>query len=212
MQRVTVSIAARSAPQISHSQHKVDKAHWCILKFQPNWGSNIVEVMIAINVAQQIKEPVGSVRSYEIDESTEEGLPIHGEVQLLRTNRSILVTGKFETASRVTCSRCLEEFDLPLTLNIEEEYFLPSSAASAVTPAPSNEAGAFSVDENNLLDLSEAVRQYTVLSLPMKPVCRQDCAGLCSCCGCNLNYSTCDCTPAPPDSRWAQLQGLISRE
>lgn len=168
--------------------------------------------VITINVAQQLKESVGSVRHYEIDETTEEGLPIHGEVQLLRTNRSILVTGKLETTDRGICSRCLEEFDHPLTLDIEEEYLLPNNTESDLSPTPQNETGTFAVDENNLLDLSEAVRQYKLLTLPMKPICRQNCTGLCPYCGCNLNQGTCTCTPIRPDSPWAQLQNLRSKE
>lgn len=168
--------------------------------------------MIRINVAQQLKEPVGSVRHYEINETGEEGLPIQGKVQLLRTNRSILVSGKLETTDRVVCSRCLEEFNYPLTLDIEEEYFLTRDAASGLPLPPPTEDSVFVIDENYLLDLSEAMRQYMLLVLPMKPICQQDCAGLCPYCGRNLNYEPCDCTPIRPDSPWAQLQGLFPGE
>jgi uncharacterized protein len=167
---------------------------------------------IQINVAQQIKEPVGSVRHYDIDESAQEGFSVRGSVQLLRTNRSILVTGRLETTHRDTCSRCLEEFDHLLTLDIEEEYMLPKNTADSPSPAPQGEAGTFAIDEDNILDLSEAVRQYTVVALPMKPVCQPDCAGLCTQCGSNLNDVKCDCVPVRPDSPWAALQGLVSRE
>ncbi|MEE8470314.1 MAG: DUF177 domain-containing protein [Dehalococcoidia bacterium] len=167
---------------------------------------------IKINVAQQLKESVGSVRHIEMDETTEEDLSLRGEVQLLRTNRSILVTGKLRTTNRLTCSRCLEEFDHPLALDVEEEYSLPQNAASVSSAVPPNKAGAFAIDENNILDLSEAVRQYTLMSLPMKPICQPDCAGLCPSCGCNLNHGTCSCTPVRPDSHWSQLQSLLTRE
>jgi uncharacterized protein len=55
------------------------------------------------------------------------------------------------------------------------------------------------------------VRQYKIMALPMKPVCRKDCAGLCPQCGRNLNYATCDCQPAPPDARWAPLLALRTK-
>lgn len=168
--------------------------------------------LIAINVSQQLQEPVGSVRDYEINESTEAGLAVHGNVRLLRTNRSILVTGRLETVSRDTCSRCLEEFDHAATLDVEEEYLLPKDAGNEQPSAPQGEAGVFAIDENNILDLSEAVRQYTLMAVPMKSVCRQDCAGLCGLCGRNLNQGACGCTPVHPDSPWAQLQGLLPKE
>jgi uncharacterized protein len=164
------------------------------------------------NVAQQLKEHVGSVRQYDIDETDEEGLPVRGKVQLLRTNRSILVTGSLETTARQECSRCLEQFEYPLKINIEEEYFLTRDPVTGLPLPPPTEAGAFLIDENHILDLREAVRQYKIMALPMKPVCREDCAGLCSQCGCKLNYTTCDCKPAIPDPRWAQLQALRTRK
>ncbi|MBM3157836.1 MAG: DUF177 domain-containing protein, partial [Chloroflexi bacterium] len=66
------------------------------------------------------------------------------------------------------------------------------------------------INENHILDLSEAIRQYTIMALPMKPVCREDCAGLCPHCGRNLNLGPCKCPPAPPDARWAPLLALRS--
>jgi uncharacterized protein len=161
-----------------------------------------------INVAQLLKESVGAVRTYEIDETNEEGLPIKGTVKLLRTNRSILVTGSLDTATRVECSRCLQKYKHPLQIEIEEEYFLTRDPVSGVALPPPGEAGAFLIDENHILDLSEAIRQYTIMALPMKPICREDCAGLCPHCGRNLNFGTCECSPAPPDARWAPLLAL----
>ena len=83
---------------------------------------------------------------------------------------------------------------------MEEEY-LPLSA--------SVEADAFVIDESHVLDLGEAVRQYTLLALPMKPVCRETCAGLCPCCGTNLNHGPCGCAVGHPDPPRAQLKSLV---
>jgi uncharacterized protein len=163
-----------------------------------------------INVAQLLKESVGAVRTYEIDETTGEELPIKGTVTLLRTNRSILVTGSLDTATRGECSRCLQKYEYPLHIEIEEEYFLTRDPVSGVALPPPGEAGAFLIDENHILDLSEAIRQYTIMALPMKPICREDCAGLCPHCGRNLNLGTCECQPTPPDARWAPLLALRS--
>jgi uncharacterized protein len=163
-----------------------------------------------INVAQLLKESVGAVRTYEIDETTGEGFPIRGNVKLLRTNRSILVTGSLKTATGGECSRCLQKFEYPLQIDIEEEYFLTRDPVSGVALPPPTETGAFVIDENHILDLSEAIRQYTIMALPMKLICREDCAGLCPRCGRNLNSGTCECPPAPPDARWAPLLALRS--
>ena len=160
-----------------------------------------------INVAQQLKEPVGSVRNIKLDETADSGLPVHGQLQLLRTNCSIL-----DTTVREVCSRCLEEFESRLPLELEEEFFTTRDPVTGAPGSPPAESGAFTIDENNLLDIGEAVRQYELMAEPMKPVCRENCAGLCSQCGCNLNHSTCDCAPIRPDSPWEPLQKLSGRK
>jgi len=163
-----------------------------------------------INVAQMLKEPVGAVRSVTLSENAEDGLPIHGQLQLLRTNRSILVTGRLDTTSTEVCSRCLEEFESQLPLEFEEEFFIVRDPVTGAMLEQPGDPGAFTVDEENMLDIGEAVRQYRLLAEPMKPVCREDCAGLCPQCGYNLNQGKCDCTPSRADSPWAPLQNLLS--
>jgi len=185
------------------------------VKFASLWrsggrGSHNLRCGMRINVAQQLKEAVGSVREYEVDEVGEGGLPVRGRVQLLRTNGSILVRGRLETAGRDECSRCLGEFEYPLALDIEEEYIITRDPTTGAPLDQPTEPGAFTVDENNEIDLGEAVRQYVLLAQPMKPICREDCAGLCPQCGRNLNCETCDCKQSSIDPAWAPLRKLLT--
>jgi len=152
--------------------------------------------MIIIDVAQLLKEPIGSVGHYLINEGDDS--PVYGEVDLLRTDRGIFVSGTLETTLKAVCSRCLSSFVQPLTLKIEEEYLSKA------------EEGAFTIEGNQEIDLSEAVRQYALLALPMKPLCRGECAGLCPSCGYNLNLGACSCPPSGIDPRFAQLAKLAS--
>ncbi len=170
-----------------------------------------------INVAQLLKEPIGSVRNYEVGGVVDitgrgEGSMVGGSVRLLRTDRGILVKGSLNTEVEVGCSRCLTAFTRPLVLDIEDEYFPTVDAVSgAPVPVPA-EPGGFTIDEQHVLDLAEAIRQYALLAIPMKPLCREDCAGLCPSCGYNLNLGRCDCLPRPVDPRWAVLTKLASEE
>ena len=164
--------------------------------------------MAEFNVSQLLKSSIGTTRTYEIDERVnigEDNPIVRGEVTLLRTNRGILVTGKLETELAVTCSRCLEQFHEPATLQIEEEFFptIDILTGAAVT-VPEDDPDAFTIDQNNILDLTEAIRQYALMAVPMKPLCRPDCKGLCPTCGKNLNVEGCGCPP-PVDPRWAKL-------
>ena len=162
-----------------------------------------------IHVAQMLKQTVGLTKEYPVDEPAQADRgPVRGRVKLTRTGRSILVTGRLETAARLACGRCLEEFEAPLSLDVEEEFFPTVDVLTGEPlPAPEDE-GAFTIDENHILDLDEAVRQYTILALPMKPICRPDCAGLCPHCGASLNQGLCQCPTTQPDPRWAKLEAL----
>ena len=162
-----------------------------------------------INVAQQLKSHIGESRSYIVDETSEEGFPIRGEARLVLTNRSILVTGRFETTVNSTCSRCLEEFGCSLGFEIEEEFF-PAGNVLNEGPVPADEeAEGFIIGEDHILDLEEVFRQSILLSFPKKPICQLDCAGLCQECGCNLNSDSCHCSEKQVDPCWTSLKEML---
>ena len=169
--------------------------------------------MVEINVAQQLKEPIGSIRNYRVNDTVEiagSDSPVHGEVRLMRTDRGILAKGTIHAEIELTCGRCLSPFHCPLNLHIEEEYFPTIDVLTGSRLTLPDEPDRFTINERNILDLTEAIRQYALLTIPIKPLCRQDCAGLCPGCGQNLNQSPCNCPPKSVDPRWSTLSKLIS--
>ena len=170
-------------------------------------GKNIMQT----NVAQLLKAPVGSIRVLPVSDTLEdEGKQylIQGEVTLTRTNNSILAQGTLTASTEFTCSRCLRQFTCNLTLHIEEEYFPTIDIITGLKLPPPEEAGSFTIDEHHVLDLTEAIRQYIVMAVPMKPLCKEECAGLCSICGKDLNLGACGCRQEEIDTRWAELLKL----
>ncbi len=161
-----------------------------------------------INVAQLLKEPVGSTRHYKVDEfiGADDALHVQGEVTLTQTNRSVLVQGAMTAQGHGTCSRCLEPADISVTFNLEDEYF-PSIDIVSGLPLPRNPDNLM-LDESHVLDLNEALEQYLVGAMPMKVLCQPDCAGICPTCGQNLNQGSCSCTGQVRDSRWSKLVSL----
>jgi uncharacterized protein len=166
-----------------------------------------------MNVSQLLRDPIGSTREYHIDEVVDitgdgQNKRVIGDCHLLRTQRSILVKCALATEVELTCSRCLARFRQPLKIKFEEE-FLPTLDAQTGTPLPPPEdSSAFTIDTQHTLDLTEAVRQYALMAIPMKPLCQKDCAGLCPTCGKNLNQGKCDCPTDDTDPRWAKLAEL----
>jgi uncharacterized protein len=171
-----------------------------------------VEAKVQINVSGLLKSSLGTRLDYQVSDVVSiaggDSL-VQGEVWLTRTDRGILVKARLNTEVRVTCSRCLAVFSYPLVLNFEEEYFPVIDVVSGRSLPVPDEPGCFTIDGHHILDLTEAVRQYALLAIPMKPLCRQDCAGLCPTCGHNLNQGGCSCPPQGLDPRLSRLSKLL---
>jgi uncharacterized protein len=166
-----------------------------------------------MNVSQLLRDPIGSTREYDIDEVidiTGEGKRenrIQGACSLMHTPNSILVKCTLLTEIELTCSRCLKTFSQPLKIKFSEEFY-PILDVISGTPLPlPEESSFFTIDEQHTLDLTDAIRQYFLMAVPMKALCKEDCAGLCPTCGKNLNQGQCDCRNET-DPRWSKLADL----
>ena len=173
-------------------------------------------VMIEFNVSELLKEPVGSNRKYRLNEETPSGSlkedrihNIDGVLSLMRTNRGVLVFGNMESTITSTCSRCLASYDERVSFDIEDE-FLPSIHIKSGEQGNLSEVDDPNViiNENHLLNLTEHIRQQSIISIPMKPLCNSNCAGICSQCGTNLMYGKCRCAKDERDPRWGVLLAL----
>jgi len=138
--------------------------------------------MLQINVSQMLKGPIGATRTVTVDDvmniDSQAQSRVNGEVRLMRTNRSILVQADLDTSVPTECARCLERYNCPLRIHFEEEYFPPMDVTSGLALPGPEETDSFTIDEHLTLDLAEAIRQYALTTLPMKPLCRPDCPGI----------------------------------
>jgi uncharacterized protein len=155
------------------------------------------------NVAQLINESTGSSRGYHIEEQLgkDDINYVIGDVVLIRTNRGIFVKGKMKASVRVLCSRCSKLIDCEVNFDFEEEA-LPITSEGIY---PTYQYDNLTIDETHTIDLSEAIRQYAWLSVPAKPLCSLDCAGICATCGQDLNQDRCKCPSNAVDQRWSKL-------
>ncbi len=166
-----------------------------------------------IHVAQQLRQPVGTQASFDLHEDRlplDAATAIHdlsGTVHILRTDRGLLVSLHATASVDETCSRCLADAPLPITIDFQEEYLPTTDPVTGTRLTPDEAGDSFLIGSNLVLDLTEAVRQYGLVAEPAKPLCRPDCAGLCPDCGANLNQNPCDCVPAA-NSRWRALSTL----
>jgi uncharacterized protein len=169
------------------------------------------KIIMQTNVAQLLKAPIGSIRTLTVDNTLEDNgsqYLVQGELTLVRTNRSILVQGTLTSQTQITCSRCLKLFTCKISINIAEEFFPTIDIITGAKLPEPEEPGSFTIDEHHDLDFTEAIRQYIVTAMPMKPLCKEECAGLCPTCGKDLNLEECGCHQEEIDPRWSELLKL----
>ncbi len=145
--------------------------------------------MTRLNVAGLLREPAGTSRTLELgslDVTTGGASPrrVLGTVRLQRTNRGILASGRVRTLARRTCIRCLDEFDEPADVELNEE-FLPTLDPTTGKALAVDEADAevARINAHHEIDLAALVNDELLLAEPMHPLCRPDCGGLCPVCG-----------------------------
>ena len=131
-------------------------------------------------------------------------------LRLRKDGNKYHLAGRVQTTLRLSCSRCLEFFDVRTDIALDLMY-LPQSANSGEgdTEITADDLStAFYRDKQ--IDLEQMVREQFQLALPMKPLCRNDCRGLCPVCGANQNQRHCTCDTSWHDPRLAVLETLRS--
>jgi uncharacterized protein len=166
---------------------------------------------VLFNVSTLLNEPVGAKRRHTLDGGELDGSrPLSGDARLLRTGAGVLVSARLIVEAELQCGRCLARFGRPIEIAFDEE-FVPEHDPLTGAPPAEVDPDAFRIDAQQHLDLSEAIRQYEQASLPIAPLCRADCAGLCPQCGANRNEGSCECTADNDDSRWDALAALSGK-
>jgi uncharacterized protein len=133
-----------------------------------------------INVSQLLREPVGSSQSHDISGTIYEEVEgfVEGKAKLIHSSRGVLVQCKLNAEVKLICSRCLNTFLCPISFTAEEEFLPISDLPGDLALSSPEQSEGFTIDKKNILDLSELIRQYVLLNLPMKPLCRPDCPGI----------------------------------
>jgi len=147
----------------------------------------------------EFNESVGNFRLEE---------PFYGDVLckivMDKSNSQIVIKGEISAKAHLTCDRCNVEFDDILSNSFKNVYIFSGN------PEENNSENVIYLNrETDKIDLSADIKDYAILSVPMKILCGDDCKGLCFKCGVNLNSESCNCEkPADTNSVWAALDKL----
>jgi uncharacterized protein len=144
---------------------------------------------------------------------------VHLAADIEKDGRKFRLAGRVQTTLECDCSRCLEPFATPVDARFEL-LFLPAGESLQVADADDEDSEAevreddlgVSFYKDDAIDLGEVMREQFYLALPMKPLCREDCRGLCQVCGVNRNRETCQCDVSWVDPRMDALRKLRDRQ
>ncbi len=143
--------------------------------------------------------------------------PIALDLHLDAVVEGILVRGTLGFTLELPCARCLTSQRSHREVEVADLFVAPSSQRSehqdpdgeGGEPHEEPDPGYELIDEGNAIDLTILVRDALLIDLPVQPLCREDCAGLCPTCGADRNDGDCGHRPGEePDPRWAKLAEL----
>ena len=153
----------------------------------------IIAEMIKSQACQFRKPLMISVKAYKIRELYE-------------------VEGHLETQIRLSCSRCLKDFDTPLTSDFALTYAREVQGLMDVLDEKEIELKLEDVGllyfRGEEINLQQGIQEQVVMAFPLQPLCAKDCKGLCPQCGSDLNLKDCGCEQKPVSSKFAVLKNL----
>lgn len=161
---------------------------------------------LRLNVGFIVHQGIGYSREFDFDlpkltlPPDQELRNVKGTARFTRTPQGLLSQGKMRAVLYTDCARCLTTFPQPLDIDFTELYAFALKFAT--------ESGLILPDDGNI-DLEPLVREYMLLEVPLNPLCKPDCKGLCPICGGNLNEEVCDHDTEVFDPRLAALKTLL---
>jgi len=161
---------------------------------------------LCLNVGFLLHQTLGYSRTFDFDiphVQVDDDLDVsdlRGELRLTRTAQGLYATGTLQASTGAECVRCLSPIDQTLTVGFDDLFVYPPSRATEPLLV---------VPETGLLDLTPLTREYFLLDLPLQPLCRPDCRGLCPECGANRNEAECDHGSLVIDPRLEGLRALL---
>jgi uncharacterized protein len=131
---------------------------------------------------------------------------------LKRVNQELVFRGRMQAAVRLACGRCLEEFTVEISGPLEAQW--------RIVPSPGDRSGHPEEDgpwledletgdvQQGGINLADYLLEQVILNIPLAPLCRDECRGLCPECGANRNNQPCSCSSGSDDGPFKELKKL----
>lgn len=141
-----------------------------------------------------------------MDERVDLTQPVEVSGRVGASGSEIRVSGAVETRVKVECDRCLNTLEIPVSASFTLQYITGQEYESSHVAELTPDEMAVAVFDGEAIDVDEIVREQILLAVPDRALCREDCKGLCSTCGTDLNGGSCNCESSDIDPRWAALK------
>ncbi|MBN2384904.1 DUF177 domain-containing protein [bacterium] len=135
--------------------------------------------------------------------------PVDLKIKLITTGNDYYIRGQLRTSLLIECSRCLTEFEIKIDTSFNNIYTQSNGDISEEDEDIDESDLETSVIRDDRIDLIELIHEQLILHTPLKPLCREDCKGLCPQCGQDLNLKQCSCV-LQKDTRFSQLKQFFN--
>jgi uncharacterized protein len=142
------------------------------------------------------------------DDAFRVAAPVNLAFDIHKDKDQFRLAGSVKTTLELPCSRCLEPFTWPVDSSFDLRYQPHARNTGEGEREIEEDDLTTAFYENDTIDLGQMMREQFYLALPMKPLCRDECKGLCPTCGINWNKGTCNCSNQWEDPRLATLKAL----
>jgi uncharacterized protein len=143
-----------------------------------------------------------------LDERITLNSPVSVVGSVKRSGAEVVVSGRLSSQVSVECDRCLKTVELPVSADFSVDYITVQDYESSYAAELTADDLDVSVFDGESIDIDELVKEQILLSVPDRTLCREDCKGICSTCGADLNAGACNCEQSDIDPRWEALKKL----
>ncbi len=134
---------------------------------------------------------------------------VRAQLHVGRSGRGVIIGGSFSGSMTLVCSRCVE----PFSYQAADRFDVYCEPSASTLHGEEHKLGEDDLDvtylEEGRINTDQLLRENLLLTLPVQPICRADCRGLCPQCGTNWNVGACQCEARPVDPRLSVLRKLL---
>jgi len=136
--------------------------------------------------------------------------PVRYELSVKKFDDTVSIEGPVTVEASLACSRCLEDYNLSMSLQMAIKLTPKSTLPEGAEMELRNDDLDVYYYEGDEIDLDPFIYEEVMLNIPVRPLCSEECKGICPTCGRNRNTEPCDCPEAPSSLLGEKLKSFLN--